>query len=91
MRDYKVRKNENVYHEHSTGRLCDDERCGGELNDSIINFGEGLDPGILEKANKVGMASDLMLCMGTSMRVVPACSIPMATKLSGGRLVICNL
>ena len=91
MRDYKVRRNENGYHEHSTGRLCDDERCGGDLYDSIINFGEGLDPGILEKANKVGMASDLMLCMGTSMRVVPACSIPMATKLSGGRLVICNL
>lgn len=90
MRDYKVRTNPNI-HEHETGRLCDDPKCRGDLYDSIINFGEPLDMNILDKASEMGMASDLIMCMGTSMRVEPACSIPLTTKLSGGRMVMCNL
>lgn len=39
----------------------------------------------------MGMTADLMMCMGTSMKVEPACSIPLATKLIGGRMVMCNL
>ena len=90
MRDYKVRTNPNI-HEHETGRLCDDPKCRGDLYDSIINFGEPLDMNIFDKASEMGMASDLIMCMGTSMRVEPACSIPLATKLGGGRMVMCNL
>ena len=90
MRDFRVRTNTEV-HEHDTGRLCDDPKCRGNLYDSIINFGEGLDQDILHKGSEMGMISDIIICMGTSMRVEPACSIPLTTKMLGGKLVICNL
>ena len=90
MRDFRVRTNTEV-HEHDTGRLCDDPKCRGNLYDSIINFGEGLDEDILQRGSEEGMQSDIIICMGTSMRVEPACSIPLTTKLLGGKLVMCNL
>ena len=41
MRDYGVRTANN-YHAHMTGRKCDNPKCKGDLKDTIINFGEGL-------------------------------------------------
>jgi hypothetical protein len=41
MRDFRVRNAQKV-HDHKTGRKCDDVKCGGSLEDSIINFGENL-------------------------------------------------
>mmetsp|Transcript_29087 Transcript_29087/g.38743 ORF Transcript_29087/g.38743 Transcript_29087/m.38743 type:complete len:94 (-) Transcript_29087:573-854(-) len=42
MRDYRVRTAQKAK-EHKTGRTCDTPGCGGELKDTIINFGESLD------------------------------------------------
>ena len=36
--------------DHTTSRQCDDPQCRGELDDSIINFGENLPEGELKKA-----------------------------------------
>ena len=41
MRDFRVR-NAQKDKDHKTGRNCDDRACGGDLEDSIINFGENL-------------------------------------------------
>ena len=41
MRDFRVRNAQKV-HDHKTGRKCDDVKCSGPLEDSIINFGENL-------------------------------------------------
>ena len=41
MRDFRVRNAQKVK-DHKTGRKCDDRACGGDLEDSIINFGENL-------------------------------------------------
>ena len=49
MRDHRVRTAQRV-HEHKTGRKCDNHLCGGDLKDTIINFGENLNPNILELA-----------------------------------------
>ena len=38
MRDFRTRIGENEFDNHITGRKCDS--CGGNLLDSIINFGE---------------------------------------------------
>ena len=35
--------------------------------------------------------SDVMLCMGSSLRVNPACGIPKDLSIMGGHLVIVNL
>ena len=36
--------------DHATSRLCDDPKCRGVLEDSIINFGENLPQEELGKA-----------------------------------------
>lgn len=89
MRDFGVRNNPHV-HMHETGNLCDDFSCGGELIDTIVNFGENLDSEVLEKTSENTNRSDLCLAMGSSLRVNPAALFP-KTVASNGRLVIVNL
>lgn len=90
MRDYRVRT-ANKCHDHKTGRICDTPGCKGALKDTIINFGEGLVPSILQKGFEECGKSDLCLCMGTSMRVTPACNMPLEVLPNGGRMVMINL
>ena len=49
MRDYKTSLNNNNNQNHTTGRKCDTEGCGGALKDTNINYGEDLNMDILEK------------------------------------------
>ena len=88
LRDFKVRVKTNKF-EHQTGRFC--VKCQAELFDSIINFGEPLNFDIYATAEQHADNSDICLCMGTSMRVEPACSLPLRPTASGGKMVICNL
>ena len=90
MRDFRVRNAQRV-HEHKTGRKCDDPSCRGDLKDTIINFNENLDPEILERGELNGQSADLMLAMGSSLRVYPAAGMAQATAEQGGKLVIVNL
>lgn len=71
MRDYRVRTAQKAKL-HKTGRKCDDPKCRGDLKDSIINFGEDLREDILNQGYGHGYKADLMLAMGSSMRVSPA-------------------
>ena len=91
MRDYRTR-NAQKAKDHKTGRKCDTPGCGGDLKDTIINFGENLNQDILEKGFIIGMLSDLCICMGSSMRVQPAAQMPMGVKnKENGKLVVFNL
>jgi len=91
MRDYRVRtaqKNK----DHKTGRKCDNSSCKGMLHDSIINFGENLRKEILDGGFGHGYKADLMLSLGSSMRVSPANEMAGACSETGrGNLVIVNL
>ena len=91
MRDYRVRTAQKAK-EHRTGRICDTPGCKGELKDTIINFGECLVERIYNKGFEIGAASDLTVCMGSSMRVPPACLMPMQCLAKpNGKLVMINL
>ena len=80
MRDFRVRTAEvSVVTDHMTGRQCDTPGCDGDLKDTIINFGESLNYDILDKAGENSANSDLMLCLGSSMRVDPAYRMPFLT------------
>ena len=90
MRDYRTRTAQKV-HDHKTGRICDEPGCGGQLEDSIINFGDNLNDLILDKGYSIHAQSDLAVCMGTSMRIPPACLMPFGAQQNGGKVVIINL
>ena len=77
MRDFKVRAAKAAM-KHLTGRKCEVAGCKGDLKDSIINFGDNLNKKIINKAvDFASKESDLMIAMGSSMRVQPACSLPL--------------
>jgi NAD-dependent SIR2 family protein deacetylase len=73
----------------SQGRKCD--VCGSELYDTIINFGENLPKIPLQRAWEHTEKSDLMLVLGSSLTVSPACLMPEKVATNGMKLVICNL
>lgn len=90
FRDYKVRNNPEV-HNHKTGRKCLITSCRGELVDTIINFNENLCEEELDKAFDHSAKADLILCLGSSLRVSPASDLPLETLKNGGKIVIVNL
>lgn len=90
LRDFRVRNAQKV-HDHKTGRKCDNSECKGDLYDSIINFGENLKKEILEEGFGQAAHADLMLAMGSSLRVNPAAEMVVETANHGGRVVIVNL
>lgn len=88
LRDYHCRRAGNKVHDHRTGRKC---VCGGELRDSIINFGENLPEKALTDAFGHARRADFCLVLGSSLRVTPAADVPEEVAERGGRLVIVNL
>lgn len=66
------------------------ERCGGILKSDTISFGQALVPRVIERAMRVAAEADLLLSVGTSLRVYPiAGALPIA-KQAGARVVILN-
>lgn len=88
LRDYRVRTATNCK-AHKTGRKC--SSCGGNLCDSILNFGEYYDEDLLDKAETMGRLADVMLCIGSSLRVGTPADILRDQVQLGGKLIIVNL
>jgi len=63
--------------------------CKGYLLDTIINFRDHLDETTLSRAEEACAASDVMLCLGTTLLVTPACDL-VKNMPNRDRLVICN-
>jgi NAD-dependent deacetylase len=64
--------------------------CDGVLKPDITFFGEMLPDGALETAGAWATAADLMLVLGSSLRVQPAAGLPLLTARAGGRLALVN-
>ena len=90
MRDFRVRTAQKV-HDHDTGRLCDDPNCRGKLYDTIINFNENLRDEDIGTGYAHGYEADLMLCLGSSMRIYPAAGMAEKVLERGKQMVIVNL
>jgi NAD-dependent deacetylase len=50
-------------------------RCGGILKSATISFGQTLDPATLRRATTSVAESDLLIAIGTSLRVYPAAGL----------------
>jgi len=94
MRDYRCRNSlrRQKVTDHRTGRHCTVPRCGGNLCDTIINFGEELPERTLEDAQKNTTQCDVMLALGSSLTVTPAADLPREVgERWADHLVIVNL
>ncbi|RHZ89945.1 hypothetical protein Glove_9g176 [Diversispora epigaea] len=87
-RKFQVREAAGV-NQHETSRKCD--YCGTRLEDTIVNFGEGLPERILQEAYRQSGISDLHIVLGSSLTVTPANELPQITVRNGKPLVIVNL
>ncbi|KAL5018088.1 hypothetical protein ScPMuIL_003810 [Solemya velum] len=74
---------------HRTGRMCLKPGCGGYMMNTIINFGDFLEDDVLNKAQDSAKRADLVLCLGTTLRVSPANSLVEMAQ-APLRLIICN-
>ncbi|KAG5770100.1 hypothetical protein H9Q73_013336 [Fusarium xylarioides] len=72
------------------GRKC--TACGGNLLDTIINFGEFLPEEPLKLARSHAKKADLCIALGSSLSVPPASGIPETCgKSKKSKLIICDL
>jgi len=88
LRDYSTRTTCEV-HNHKTGRTCN--ACGGDLLDSIINFGEILPQKPFQDSCDHSKDADVHLVLGSSLRATTVAGLPKITHQKGGKLVVCNL
>ena len=64
--------------------------CGGILKAATISFGQALRPADLERAARAAAECDLLLAVGTTLRVSPANGLVPLARGNGARLVIVN-
>jgi NAD-dependent deacetylase len=64
--------------------------CGGFLKPATISFGQSLDPGVLERAEKAARQADLVVALGSTLSVYPAASFPLLAAQRGTPYVIIN-
>ncbi|UJR11436.1 hypothetical protein I4U23_015616 [Adineta vaga] len=90
---YYRQKHVNQY-EHGTwltGNTCTVPNCYGRLRCTTVAFTQSMPDICLNKAMQNSQICDLSLCMGTSMRVSPACTLPCMNLQAGQKMVIVNL
>ncbi|KAH9498172.1 NAD-dependent protein deacetylase sirtuin-6 [Bulinus truncatus] len=63
----------------------------GKLIDTILDWEDSLPERDLDRASEECRKSDLSICLGTSLQIIPSGNIPLLTKKNGGKLVIINL
>jgi NAD-dependent deacetylase len=66
------------------------ERCGGILKSDTISFGQALVPEVIDRAMQAAADADLLISVGTSLRVYPIAGAVPAAKNAGARVVIVN-
>jgi NAD-dependent deacetylase len=65
-------------------------RCGGILKSATISFGQMLDPATLRRATTSVAESDLLIAIGTSLRVYPAAGLVDLALGAGAEVAIVN-
>ncbi|MDB4334952.1 NAD-dependent deacylase [bacterium] len=68
--------------------VCD--KCGGLLKPDFIFFGEGIHPLAYEKSFAAARKADVVLVIGSTGEVMPACQVPWEAKRNGAIIVEIN-
>ena len=68
----------------------DCRRCGGVLKSATISFGQSLVVEDLARAHRAALECDLLLAVGSSLTVSPACDLVPVAAGAGAAVVIVN-
>ncbi|XP_038900035.1 NAD-dependent protein deacetylase SRT1 [Benincasa hispida] len=74
-----------------TSRRCSDANCGAKLRDTVLDWEDALPPKEMNPAERHCRMADIVLCLGTSLQITPACNLPLKSLRGGGKIVIVNL
>ncbi|XP_041996275.1 NAD-dependent protein deacetylase SRT1-like [Salvia splendens] len=74
-----------------TTRRCSKAGCGAKLRDTVLDWEDALPPKEMDPAAKHCKMADLVLCLGTSLQITPACNLPLKCLKGGGKIIIVNL
>ncbi|KAL5706062.1 NAD(+)--protein-arginine ADP-ribosyltransferase [Ranunculus cassubicifolius] len=74
-----------------TSRRCSDAKCCAKLKDTVLDWEDALPKKEMSQAEKHCKKADLVLCLGTSLQITPACNLPLRSIRGGGKMVIVNL
>lgn len=64
--------------------------CKGLLKPDFVFYGEGIPPTVYQDSVTLAQQSDLMIVVGTSGEVMPACALPHLVKQNGGKIIEVN-
>ena len=64
--------------------------CGGVVKVATISFGQPMNEIDMMHASKIVEESDLMIVMGSSLKVLPAGKLPNLAMQSGSKLIVLN-
>ncbi|VFQ82494.1 unnamed protein product [Cuscuta campestris] len=87
MRDFEV---ETIGLKETT-RNCTKVGCSARLRDTVLDWEDALPEKEINLAEKHCKMADLVLCLGTSLQITPACNLPLRCLRNGGKIVIVNL
>jgi len=65
-------------------------RCRGLLKSATISFGQSLVAADLRRAEEATLACDLLLAVGSTLTVSPACDLVPLAAAAGARIVVVN-
>jgi NAD-dependent deacetylase len=66
------------------------ECCGGVLKPNLILYGEQLPMDVMIQAERLITTCDVMIVVGTSLLISPACDLPFTASKAGSRLIVVN-
>jgi NAD-dependent deacetylase len=72
------------------GQIPHCSSCGGIMKPNVILFGEQLPISALNAAWQEVRACDLVLVAGSSLRIAPACQLPMSAVMHGAKAIVVN-
>ena len=64
--------------------------CGGILKTATISFGQSLVPEVIDAAQRVAVACDLLIAVGSTLGVYPAAGLVPLAAQTGAQIVIIN-
>jgi NAD-dependent deacetylase len=73
-----------------SGEIPHCEKCGGVLKPNVILFGEQLPAKELIAAERTAASCDVMMVIGSSLEVAPACDLPLKAKRRGAAIILIN-